>query len=427
MLTPKIYVAVCGLVDSGKSTLIKTATEVLSGRKILIDSLCNEQNKNITIKQASIDCPYKNIDIIFLDCPGHKEFKDEIKSGLSKAQYIIRIIDCEREQESLEYQKFINGIKNRLNLDDVKETLLFSKAKVLNDSHYNISNKEHFSKFVSNLVESIKKSTRPIISPIDSAVRVIKDSFKLPKCKNPTLMCSYGKDSVVLLDLMKKAECLDKVKILYMNSPFDMDGISEEYKDNIKKFFNIEVYSFDGVPNGWDFSNHSVKEIMAAKSQAIKNVIKENSSEITFVGARRHEGDGTRSKDKFFSPRDNEGNANLNATSFECLGYEYKTVENIDYSNCRVSPILDFTEIDIWKYTLHNNLPVCSDYFSKNGLRYRSLGDKDTTTPIQSNVTTIEEMIEELKNSTDTERICRKVQDSAEKFAMENIRSIGFF
>ena len=423
----KLFIAVCGLVDSGKSTFIKTATELLSGFKTPLDALCDEHEKGITIRQASIFCPYKGFDIVFLDCPGHKEFQSEIRSGLSKSNYIIEIIDGERKEESIEYLNWLKTIKD---FNPKKIHVLVSKSNEGLMSYDSINNPEEFKALVSWVLDDIIKDVNEddLVDPVQTALRVINDAFHmLPKIENPIVMFSYGKDSVTLMKLLEISKWIYKIKPLFLESPLDMDEIDDELKKNIKKYFNIEVYPFKGVPDGWNFENHSIPEIMKAKAEAIKKVIKDNDSQLTFVGSRHFEGDGTRAKDKFFSPRDKDGNANFYETSYERHGSEYTSVSGVNYSNCRVSPLLDFTEADIWRFINYYKIPVCKGYFSKNGKRYRSLGDKDTTVPIESQASTIEDIITEIEKSTDTERICRVTQDNSEKYGMEKIRTIGFF
>ena len=64
-------------------------------------------------------------------------------------------------------------------------------------------------------------------------------------------------------------------------------------------------------------------------------------------------------------------------------------------------------------------------YFSKNGKRYRSLGDEDITSPVKSSAKTIEEIIEELKVSKTSERSGRKM-DHEEENVFERLRTKGY-
>ena len=335
--------------------------------------------------------------------------------------------DGERKEESIEYLNWLKTIKD---FNPKKIHVLVSKSNEGLMSYDSINNPEEFKALVSWVLDDIIKDVNEddLVDPVQTALRVINDAFHmLPKIENPIVMFSYGKDSVTLMKLLEISKWIYKIKPLFLESPLDMDEIDDELKKNIKKYFNIEVYPFKGVPDGWNFENHSIPEIMKAKAEAIKKVIKDNDSQLTFVGSRHFEGDGTRAKDKFFSPRDKDGNANFYETSYERHGSEYTSVSGVNYSNCRVSPLLDFTEADIWRFINYYKIPVCKGYFSKNGKRYRSLGDKDTTVPIESQASTIEDIITEIEKSTDTERICRVTQDNSEKYGMEKIRTIGFF
>ena len=64
-------------------------------------------------------------------------------------------------------------------------------------------------------------------------------------------------------------------------------------------------------------------------------------------------------------------------------------------------------------------------YFSKNGKRYRSLGDEDITLPVESLAKNVDEIIEELKISKTSERSGRTV-DHEEENVFERLRSKGY-
>ena len=87
--------------------------------------------------------------------------------------------------------------------------------------------------------------------------------------------------------------------------------------------------------------------------------------------------------------------------------------------------MLGWTEIDIWEYIKCENIPVVDLYFSKNGKRYRSLGDEDITLPVESLATNVDEIIEELKISKTSERSGRTM-DHEEENVFERLRSKGY-
>lgn len=100
----KSTIAVCGLMDSGKSTLIKSLLYLNTGRTVEPDALCIEQATGRTITQTRIACPVSDErDLVFCDCPGHMEYLPEIVSGLCAAEGYILIIDEQRAEESEMY------------------------------------------------------------------------------------------------------------------------------------------------------------------------------------------------------------------------------------------------------------------------------------------------------------------------------------
>jgi sulfate adenylyltransferase subunit 2 len=91
----------------------------------------------------------------------------------------------------------------------------------------------------------------------------------------------------------------------------------------------------------------------------------------------------------------------------------------------RVQPLLDWTEVDIWRYIQREKIPIPSLYFAREGKRFRSVGCHPITHPIASNATTIEQIIAELESTCTSERAGR-AQDHHELHAMQKLRAKGF-
>jgi sulfate adenylyltransferase subunit 2 len=90
-----------------------------------------------------------------------------------------------------------------------------------------------------------------------------------------------------------------------------------------------------------------------------------------------------------------------------------------------VQPLLDWTEIDIWRYCDREKIPLPGMYFARNGRRFRSLGCMPITKDVPSHATTINDIIEELKVTRTAERAGR-AQDHHERNAMQKLRAKGF-
>jgi sulfate adenylyltransferase subunit 2 len=91
----------------------------------------------------------------------------------------------------------------------------------------------------------------------------------------------------------------------------------------------------------------------------------------------------------------------------------------------RVHPILHWTEVDIWRYTKREGIPLVDLYFAKNGKRYRSLGEEEITHPIASDAATIDDIIAELERTKIPERSGRAMDHEAED-SFERLRAAGY-
>ena len=95
----------------------------------------------------------------------------------------------------------------------------------------------------------------------------------------------------------------------------------------------------------------------------------------------------------------------------------------------RIHPILHWREIDIfWRYTAARKHPLCAAVSgASDGLRYRSLGEKNITTPIKSDASTIEEIIAELETTGGLPSAPGRTMDhDSEADSFERLRRSGY-
>jgi sulfate adenylyltransferase subunit 2 len=144
------------------------------------------------------------------------------------------------------------------------------------------------------------------------------------------------------------------------------------------------------------------------------------------VGVRADE-EGSRSKERYFSPRDTENLWDIGDQPPEFWN-QYKT-DFAPGTHLRIHPLLDWTELDIWKYIKRENIPTVSLYYDQgNGKRYRSLGCYPCTFPIDSTAKTVDEVIEELESGllkNIAERSGR-AQDKEDGGGLEELRKNGY-
>ena len=142
------------------------------------------------------------------------------------------------------------------------------------------------------------------------------------------------------------------------------------------------------------------------------------------VGARADE-EGSRSKERYFSPRDKNNLWDVGEQPPEFWN-QFKT-DFAPGTHVRIHPLLDWTELDIWLYIKRENIPTVSLYYDQgDGKRYRSLGCAPCQNPIDSTAKNVDDIIAELKSGklkNIAERSGR-LQDG--KHGLEELRREGY-
>lgn len=253
------------------------------------------------------------------------------------------------------------------------------------------------------------------------SVFILREAYR--KLRPLAMLWSLGKDSNVMVWLAKKA-FLGRV-------PFPVMHV-----DTGKKF--PEMYKFrDEYTKKWDLdlllgTCPPVEEMdpslpPAARSAARKTaglaaMIEKHKLQGVIAGIRRDE-QGTRAKERVFSPRGASHKWDIRNQPPEFWD-QYATPHE-EGMHIRVHPLLAWREIDIWRYIEREGIPLVDLYFAKNGKRYRSLGDQDITNPVESNASTLAEVIAELETTRTSERSGRAMDHESED-AFERLRVAGY-
>ena len=237
--------------------------------------------------------------------------------------------------------------------------------------------------------------------------------------KNIAVLWSMGKDSTTVLYLIRKA-FLGKVPfpVIHIDNGIDFPE-SYKFRDELTKkwHLNLIVAKSEIKPEISGFSCCG-----ANKTEALKKVLKEHKFDALIVSIRRDE-HSVRAKERIFSPRDKNFKWNYKDQPAELWDDYSSKIEN--EGHVRIHPLLDWNEIDVWRYIKQEHIPVNPLYFSRNGFRYRSLGCTHCTVPIKSNAKTIDDIIKELKTTTIEERAGRE-QDKEKEFIMQRLRALGY-
>jgi sulfate adenylyltransferase subunit 2 len=303
-------------------------------------------------------------------------------------------------------------------------------------------------------MENIMSKTRQKKDHLDylesTSVHIFREAYA--NFKNLCMLWSIGKDSTVLLWLARKA-FLGHVPfpLVHIDTSYKIPEMIE-YRDRMTKKWHLDmIYGMntEAIENKQTFPEGKVSHLECCKllkTQALRNTVSgrwpryrfnhstgnyevdKNTEPFTgvIVGARSDE-EGSRSKERYFSPRDRENEWDVGDQPPEFWNH-YKT-DFAPGTHVRVHPLLDWTELNIWEYIKRENIPTVSLYYNQgDGTRYRSLGCGPCTTVIKSESRNVDAIIEELKSgklANIAERSGRE-QDKEDGGGLENLRKGGY-
>ena len=282
------------------------------------------------------------------------------------------------------------------------------------------------------------------------SVHILREAYR--EFKSLVMLWSIGKDSTVLLWLARKA--------FFGHVPFPLMHIDTHYKipamiayrNRLAVEFHLDLIvgeNHTALAAKETFPDGKLGRIDCCrklKSEALKHTlsgewprqrIDHRSGELVpdisreaftgvIVGARADE-EGSRSKERYFSPRDKQSDWDVGDQPPE-LWSQYKT-DFAPGTHVRVHPLLDWTELNIWEYIGRENIPIIDLYFNQGkGQRYRSLGCWPCTSPVTSEARSIADIITELKTgkfANIAERSGRE-QDKEDGGGLETLRREGY-
>ncbi len=276
------------------------------------------------------------------------------------------------------------------------------------------------------------------------------------ECKNPALLFSGGKDSIVMLRLAEKA-------FRPARFPFPLVHIDTEHNFpeviacRDKLAFDLGerliVRSLDdSIRKGTIVLKNADQGRNAFQSVTLLETIAEFGFDACIGGARRDE-EKARAKERIFSFRDEFGQwdpKNQRPELWDIYNTRVHPGENI-----RVFPISNWTEMDIWEYIAREKLHIPEIYYAHerevirrdNGIlpvshlvqpksgekvekmmvRFRTVGDMTCTCPVESHARNVQEIIEETAITRITERGATRMDDQTSEASMELRKKEGYF
>jgi len=288
------------------------------------------------------------------------------------------------------------------------------------------------------------------------AIRIMREVAG--QFERPALLFSGGKDSITLVRLAEKAFRPGKF-------PFPLVHIDTghnfpealEYRDRLANQMGerlIVRYVEDSIKkHGLQDPKGKFPSRNALQTYTLLDTIEEFEFDVCIGGARRDE-EKARAKERIFSVRDEFGQWDPKRQRPELWNiYNGKIIKG---ENVRAFPISNWTELDVWNYIKREKIELPSIYFTHEracvevgnnqlmainpfirldytdqivtrNVRFRTVGDMTCTAAVESNASTIDDIIHEIVHAKTSERGATRIDDRISEAAMEDRKKNGYF
>jgi sulfate adenylyltransferase subunit 2 len=274
---------------------------------------------------------------------------------------------------------------------------------------------------------------------------------------NPVMLYSIGKDSAVMLHLAIKAFAPGKLPfpLMHIDTTWKFREMIK-FRDELAQRLGLKLIVYtnqEGVAQGvGPFTHGSAKHTDVMKTQALKQALEKHGFDAAFGGARRDE-EKSRAKERVYSFRDKFHRwdpKNQRPELWKLYNGKVNKGESI-----RVFPLSNWTELDIWQYIYLENIDIVPLYLAakrpvveRDGtlimvdddrmpmapgetpemkmVRFRTLGCYPLTGAVESDATTLPEIIQEMLLTKTSERQGRVI-DHDSSASMEQKKREGYF
>ncbi len=275
--------------------------------------------------------------------------------------------------------------------------------------------------------------------------------------ERPALLFSGGKDSICLVHLALKAFRPGKFPfpLVHIDTGHNFqealdfrDKLAAEIGEKliVRKVEDTIRQKQLTEPKGKFASRNALQTF------TLLDTIEEFKFDACIGGARRDE-EKARAKERIFSVRDEFGTWDPKRQRPELWNiYNGRIMKG---ENVRVFPISNWTELDVWNYIRREKIELPSIYFSherevlehegqlvavsdfiqveegdkisRKNVRYRTVGDMTCTAAVESNASTLEDIIREITATKTSERGETRIDDKVSEAAMEDRKKNGYF
>jgi sulfate adenylyltransferase subunit 2 len=277
------------------------------------------------------------------------------------------------------------------------------------------------------------------------------------ECDRPVMLYSVGKDSAVMLHLARKAfgPALPPFPLLHVDTTWKFRAMYE-LRDRVAQETGMQLLvhiNREGLSRGISPITHgSQVHTDVMKTEGLKQALDQHGFDAAFGGARRDE-EKSRAKERIFSfrsPQHRWDPKNQRPELWSLFNTNKRKGESI-----RVFPLSNWTELDIWQYIYLESIPIVPLYFAARrpvvrrdgalimvdddrlplhpgerpemrSVRFRTLGCYPLTGAVESEATTLPQIIQEMLLTTSSERQGRVIDHDAAA-SMEKKKQEGYF
>ncbi len=273
---------------------------------------------------------------------------------------------------------------------------------------------------------------------------------------NPVMLYSVGKDSAVMLHLAKKA-------FFPSPPPFPLLHVDTTWK--FQAMYQLRQKAADDA--GMQLLVHQNPEALAKainpfdhgalhtdmwKTEGLKQALDKHRFDVAFGGARRDE-EKSRAKERVFSFR--SANHQWDPKNQRPELWKLYNARKAKGESIRVFPLSNWTELDIWQYIHLQSIEIVPLYFAaprptverdglllmvdderfplrdgevpvERSIRFRTLGCYPLTGAVESQATSLPQIIQEMLLTTTSERQGRAIDKDAGA-SMEKKKQEGYF
>lgn len=275
--------------------------------------------------------------------------------------------------------------------------------------------------------------------------------------EKPALLFSGGKDSIVMVHLALKAFRPGKLPfpLVHVDTGHNFQE-ALDFRDYLANKLGEKLivrYVEDTIKRqGLSETKGKFPSRNGLQTFTLLETIEEFGFDACLGGARRDE-EKARAKERIFSVRNEFGQWDPKLQRPELWNtYNGKIHKG---ENVRVFPISNWTELDIWNYILREKIELPSIYFSherevldyngqlmfvnefikiepgdkisKRRVRYRTVGDMTCTAAVESDASTVEDIINDIIITKTSERGQTRIDDQVSEAAMEDRKKGGYF